>query len=248
MLYQEIDGDICSDLKSVPVKSRKIKGSTSSASISVDSMKSIEKEKGRNKWILQNFFREDKKNILWGWFGSRQWIPPEMLFQVEHYLISKISNDSEDHYHCLMYQEQMKWSTRWLEILFQGRQMLFYIHKTLRPHIEYCIQPWEPVDDQTSSGMPKPMDSEALLQSIQANSASSTQRVSGELSISESITSVKVFWTAKLYFTLPKDCKTFDTRNTSDKFPVTKQLQGTYDKFPDFFCMGTFIGSTHMKL
>ena len=25
-------------------------------------------------------------------------------------------------------------------------------------------------------------------------------------------------------------------------------LRGTYDKFPDFFRMGTFIDSTHMKL
>ena len=25
-------------------------------------------------------------------------------------------------------------------------------------------------------------------------------------------------------------------------------IWGAYDKFPDFFCMGTFIGSTHMKL
>ena len=26
------------------------------------------------------------------------------------------------------------------------------------------------------------------------------------------------------------------------------KLQGAYDKFPDFFRMGTFIDSTHMKL
>ena len=25
-------------------------------------------------------------------------------------------------------------------------------------------------------------------------------------------------------------------------------VQGAYDKFPDFFRMGTFIDSTHMKL
>ena len=25
-------------------------------------------------------------------------------------------------------------------------------------------------------------------------------------------------------------------------------LRGAYDKFLDFFCMGTFIDSTHMKL
>ena len=28
----------------------------------------------------------------------------------------------------------------------------------------------------------------------------------------------------------------------------TKHLCGAYDKFPDFFRMGTFIDSTHMKL
>ena len=27
-----------------------------------------------------------------------------------------------------------------------------------------------------------------------------------------------------------------------------KYIRGTYDKFPDFFRMGTFIDSTHMKL
>ena len=25
-------------------------------------------------------------------------------------------------------------------------------------------------------------------------------------------------------------------------------IQGSLNKFPDFFCMGTFIDSTHMKL
>ena len=25
-------------------------------------------------------------------------------------------------------------------------------------------------------------------------------------------------------------------------------VRGAYDKFPDFFCVGTFIDSTHMKL
>ena len=28
----------------------------------------------------------------------------------------------------------------------------------------------------------------------------------------------------------------------------SKHLRGAYDKFPDFFHMGTFIDSTHMKL
>ena len=26
------------------------------------------------------------------------------------------------------------------------------------------------------------------------------------------------------------------------------KVRGAYDKFPDFFCIGTFIDSTHMKL
>ena len=30
--------------------------------------------------------------------------------------------------------------------------------------------------------------------------------------------------------------------------PVIWIVRGTYDKFPDFFRMGTFIDSTHMKL
>ena len=28
----------------------------------------------------------------------------------------------------------------------------------------------------------------------------------------------------------------------------TQNIRGAYDKFPDFFRMGTFIDSTHMKL
>ena len=28
----------------------------------------------------------------------------------------------------------------------------------------------------------------------------------------------------------------------------SKNIQGAYDKFPDFFHMGIFIDSTHMKL
>ena len=27
-----------------------------------------------------------------------------------------------------------------------------------------------------------------------------------------------------------------------------RYIWGAYDKFPEFFCMGTFIDSTHMKL
>ena len=36
--------------------------------------------------------------------------------------------------------------------------------------------------------------------------------------------------------------------NREIKFSRHFMLQGAYDKFPDFFCMGTFIDSTHMKL
>ena len=33
------------------------------------------------------------------------------------------------------------------------------------------------------------------------------------------------------------------------KKPKTNlEVRGSLNKFPDFFCMGTFIGSTHMKL
>ena len=28
----------------------------------------------------------------------------------------------------------------------------------------------------------------------------------------------------------------------------TNHIRGSLNKFPDFFCMGTFIDSTHMKL
>ena len=29
---------------------------------------------------------------------------------------------------------------------------------------------------------------------------------------------------------------------------LDKYIRGAFNKFPDFFCMGTFIDSTHMKL
>ena len=29
---------------------------------------------------------------------------------------------------------------------------------------------------------------------------------------------------------------------------IKLKLRGAYDKFPDYFCMGTFIDSTHIKL
>ena len=31
-------------------------------------------------------------------------------------------------------------------------------------------------------------------------------------------------------------------------FPALAEIRGAYDKFPDFFPMGTFIDHTHMKL
>ena len=33
-----------------------------------------------------------------------------------------------------------------------------------------------------------------------------------------------------------------------NEFLTKKKIRGGYDKFPDFFRMGTFIDSTHMKL
>ena len=36
--------------------------------------------------------------------------------------------------------------------------------------------------------------------------------------------------------------------NAWNHLAVFKQIRGAYDKFPDFFRMGTFIDSTHMKL
>ena len=32
------------------------------------------------------------------------------------------------------------------------------------------------------------------------------------------------------------------------KMNMCLYIRGAYDKFPDFFCMSTFIDSTHMKL
>ena len=31
-------------------------------------------------------------------------------------------------------------------------------------------------------------------------------------------------------------------------YSTTNEIRGAYNKFPDFFRMGTFIDSTHMKL
>ena len=42
------------------------------------------------------------------------------------------------------------------------------------------------LNNQTRSGRPKTLGSEAMLQTIEANPVSSTQRVSGELGISQS--------------------------------------------------------------
>ena len=34
---------------------------------------------------------------------------------------------------------------------------------------------------------------------------------------------------------------------THSSLTQNKYIRGAYNKFPDFFCMGTFIDSTHMK-
>ena len=38
------------------------------------------------------------------------------------------------------------------------------------------------------------------------------------------------------------------TANTKRIFYTFKLIRDEYDKFPDFFGMGTFIDSTHMKI
>ena len=42
-------------------------------------------------------------------------------------------------------------------------------------------------------------------------------------------------------------CITYNILAGRDKI-TTSKLRGAYDKFPDFFRIGTFIESTHMKL
>ena len=64
-------------------------------------------------------------------------------------------------------------------------------------------------------GRLKTMDSQAVLQLIEANLASSIQRVSGELSISvwliTFVTSAKAYTATKLCLTLSKYYKTYDS-------------------------------------
>ena len=52
-------------------------------------------------------------------------------------------------------------------------------------------------------------------------------------------------------FTNGRTCFTkLDLNDTYVQMDVddSLELRGAYDKFPDFFRMGTFIDSTHMKL
>ena len=47
--------------------------------------------------------------------------------------------------------------------------------------------------------------------------------------------------TDKLYFVNERELRL-------ENHSIILELRGAYDKFPDFFCMGTFIDSTHMKI
>ena len=73
------------------------------------------------------------------------------------------------------------------------------------------------INNQARLGRPKTLDLKAVLQAMEAYLVSSTLGVSGKLSISQSnvfclfMNSVKASRTAKLCFTLPKYCKTFDS-------------------------------------
>ena len=71
--------------------------------------------------------------------------------------------------------------------------------------------------DQAKLGRPNTMDSEVALQATKGNLVSSSQRVSGELDISQSSVAchlqdlVKASGAAELCLTLPEYCKTFDS-------------------------------------
>ena len=53
-----------------------------------------------------------------------------------------------------------------------------------------------------------------------------------------------------LHFTLDQCLKTLNVTLGSIRYHSLSisYIRGAYDKFPDFFRMGTFIDSTHMKL
>ena len=55
-----------------------------------------------------------------------------------------------------------------------------------------------------------------------------------------------IYIALQLYFVL--DSYALSTRSLDIHCPYLLDIRGTYDKFPDFFHMGTFIDSTHMKL
>ena len=57
----------------------------------------------------------------------------------------------------------------------------------------------------------KSVDSEAVFEAIEANTASNTRRVSGGLGIWLFTTQAKTFKAAELYLTLSKYCKSFDS-------------------------------------
>ena len=78
-------------------------------------------------------------------------------------------------------------------------------------------------DDQTKSGWPKCVNSEAVLQTIEANAASRTQRLSGELGISQS--SVVHLHNLKLCVILPKYYKTFGSLSYIMKDGLRKILK-----------------------
>ena len=52
------------------------------------------------------------------------------------------------------------------------------------------------------------------------------------------------------YFSLEYDSNngSLTQKNYIFIFTVVIYIQGSLNKLPDFFCMGTFIDSTHMKL
>ena len=73
------------------------------------------------------------------------------------------------------------------------------------------------LNDQAKSCMPKTVDSKTMLQAIETNLVSSTQRLSGKLSILQSSVVCYLHWCRQKHpellncLTLPKYCKTFDS-------------------------------------
>ena len=90
-------------------------------------------------------------------------------------------------------------------------------HKIITRLLKKFRSGYKNLTDQARSVRPKSVDSKAVLLAIEVNTVSSTQRVSGELGILQSIwfvtfkTSAIVFKAAELYLTLLKHYKTFDS-------------------------------------